>query len=588
MITRIISILMSVIVSVSGMFTASFNKIIDSVTEMIYGVPYSEEAVKSDFFDEIEDDDVITVGENDGFIKDLITVFVDENLSFKERVALFGKTGGALVGWSTVANLYVIRYPAMDYNAVNEKCKNLSQLDEVILAMPVTTSRSVSDSTPDDPFDEYDFSYPEWDELNPQGSNWWLEAIQARQAWDYSGYFNNIDIGLVDAGFDTADPEFEGRIFFPSAKHANRNYPDYHGCHIAGIIGAKRNNSFGIAGICDNSRLICVDWHPGPLQFWNTELAIFFGFADVVKSGAKVVNFSLGTSGSKYEDSNSFWDEYFSSAALSLMMSSLLSKGYDFVAVQSAGNGDYYGEPMNARYNGHFASLRKGNILTFGGFTADDILDRIIVVAAAKHDGFGGYIQSDFTNVGGVVSIAAPGEEIYSCSTDGGYEYLSGTSMAAPMVTGVASLVWSVNPDFTGAEVKRIVCNSTADVARINRDYEYVYEADLMDYPMINAKLAVENAIKLTYSDVGTVSGKIIGENASEIVYNGKSYTLFSDGTYSFVAPESEGTVTVVDINGDEIGAFEITVEAGDETPAGEYIISPESAPEIEKLQIAA
>ena len=588
MITRLISLLMSVVMSVSGMIFTSFNKIIDSVTEMIFGIPYTAEAVKSDFFYEIDDTDVVTLGQNSGFIKDLIAVFVDGNLSFRERLSLFTETGGVLVGWNTVADLYIIRYPAMNYNAVNEKCEKLGQLEEINLAMPVTASRSVSDSTPDDPFDEYDFTYPEWDELNPEGSNWWLEAIQARQAWDYSDYFSEINIGIVDSGFDTAHPELEGRIVFPSERHSNRNNQDYHGCHVAGIIGAKKNNAVGIAGLCDNSRLICVDWHPELLQFWNTELAIFFGFADVVKAGAKVVNFSLGTSGSKEDDSNTLWEEYFSSAALSLMMSSLLSKGYDFLAVQSAGNGDYYGEPMNANYNGHFATLREGNILTCGGISADDVLNRIIVVASAKQNEFGEYIQSDFTNVGDAVTIAAPGEKIYSCSVDGGYEYLTGTSMAAPVVTGVASLVWSVNPGFTGAQVKEIVCTSTKDVAKINRFYDYVYDVDLTDYPMVNAKLSVENAIMKTDSDAGKISGKIIGDEASEIVYNGKSHTVLSDGTYSFVTDVSSGTASVVDISGNEIGSFEITVEPGNETQAGEYAVNTESVPETEETQPAA
>ncbi len=580
MLNKIISLIMSFVLSVTGFLYTSLNDVIDSVSEMIFGIPYTVDAIKADFFSEIDDNDIVAVDKNSGFVEDLIAVFIDGELSFKEKVALFGKTGGVLVGWSAVSDLYVLRYYAMNYNQVTAMCEKLEQNDGILFAMPVTTCRSVLNSTPNDPFDAFDFTTPEWDELNPQGSNWWLEAIQARQAWDYDDYFNKINIGIIDAGFDLDHPEFDGRISFPSNRLASRNYQNYHGCHVAGIIGANRNNGVGIAGICDNSELICVDWYPELLQFWNTELAVFFGFSEVVKAGAKVVNYSLGTSGSKNTDGNSFWDEFIVSAALSLMMSSLLSKGYDFIAVQSAGNGDYFGEPMNAEYNGHFATLWEGNILTTGGVSARDILDRIIVVACADNDGNGSYTQSDFTNVGSAVAIAAPGTNVYSCSTDGGYEYLSGTSMAAPVVTGVASLVWSVNSDFSGAQVKEIVCSSTESIAKINSNYEYSYDVDLMDYPMVNAKLAVEEAIRRTDSTVGTVSGKIIGENASEIVYNGKSHTLFSDGTYSFVAASGNGVATVLDNIGNEIGSFELTVEAGEEISAGEYIINSVSESE--------
>ena len=574
---------MSAIMSVSGMFFTSINNIIDSVAEAFFGIPFSQEAVKSDFLYEIIDSDIVAVDKDSGFVKDMIAVFIDADLSFRERLALFDKTGGVLIGWSTVADLYVIRYSAMNYNSVNEKCEKLIQTEGVVFAFPVTTSKTVTDATPDDPFDEYDFTFPEWDELNPQGANWWLEAIQARQAWDYSDRFSEINIGVVDSGFDISHPEFEGKISFPGSRHANRNYQSLHGCHVAGILGAKHNNQTGIAGVCDNSKLICVDWHPELLQFWNTELAIFFGFADVVKAGAKVVNFSLGISGSKYWDGNGFWDEYIVSAAVSLMMSSLLAKGYDFVVVQSAGNGDYYGKPMNAEYNGHFASLHENNILTRNGISKDDILNRIIIVSSAEYKN-GEYIQSSFSNVGNAVSIAAPGEEIYSCSVNGGYDYLWGTSMAAPVVSGVAALVWSVNPEFTGSQVRNIVCTSTKDVAKINRVFDYSYDVDLMDYPMVNAKLAVENAIMMTDSDVGKINGKISGAEVSEIVYGGESHTVFSDGTYSFVAPSSNGVATVIDKNGNEIGSFEIEIESGKETSAGEYVIGSDFVPEIEEI----
>lgn len=583
MLTKLVSLLMSFILPITGFLYTSVNTVIDSVSEMIFGIPYTAEAIKDDFFSEIDDGDIISVDKNSGFVKDLVAVFIDSNLTFKEKLTLFGKTGGVIVGWSTLADLYVIRYPVMSFDSVNDKCDKISGIEGVVYAMPVTTGKTVLDYTPADPFDEFDFTVPEWDELNPQGSNWWLEAIQARQAWDYSSYFSQINVGIIDAGFDLDHPELEGKIFFPSDRLALRNYQSYHGCHVAGIIGAKHNNDIGVAGICDNSQLICVDWEPTLLQLWNTELAIFFGFSELVKSGAKVINLSLGTSGSKSTDGNSLWDEFIVTAAVSIMMSSLLSKGYDFVAVQSAGNGDVYGNPMNANYNGHFTALREENTVTVNGISADDILDRIIVVASADNAQNGIYTQSAFTNVGDAVSIAAPGSDIYSCSTDGGYEYLSGTSMSTPIVTGVASLVWSVNPDFSGADIKDIVCSSTESLAVINRDCEYAYEVDLKDYPMVNAKLAVEEAIRRTDSTVGTVSGKIIGEDAAEIVYNEKSYTLFSDGTYSFVSPASSGTATVLDSLGNTLGEFEINIVSGTEISAGEYIINPEpdTEPEI-------
>lgn len=560
MLNKIISAIMAFFMSMSGMFYTSFNTVLDSATEMIFGLPYSSQSIKDDFFGSISDSDVEAVSEENGYVRDLIAVYIDGTLSFSEKISLFAEFGGSLVGWSTPIDLYVLRFDALTtYKMITAKCSFLERKDGVVMAMPVETFKTTLNDTPNDPFETGEINV--WDESDPHGANWWLEAIDARQAWDYSSSFNKINIGIVDSGIDVEHPEFKGRVSFPSTRLENRNIQDVHGCHVAGIIGANRNNGVGIAGICDNSELICVDWYPDSLQIWYTELAIFFGFAECVKAGAKVVNLSLGTSASRTDDADNFFDNTFTPAAVSLMMASLLSKGYDFIAVQSAGNGDFYGDPIDARHNGHFCSVNESNVFTgFYNVSKSDILDRIIVVTAAENLGFGEYMQADYSNIGSTVDIAAPGESIYSCSVNGYYAHLSGTSMAAPMVTGVASLVWSVNPSFTGPEVKDIVCRSTDSVALINNTIDYYYDTEPTDYPMVNARLAVEEALLRTNSDWGIVRGSL--EKGDIISFNGKNYTVDGNGEFSFVAPEGSGKALVY-ANGEEIGCMDIVINAG-------------------------
>lgn len=577
MLNKIVSVIMAYIISLTGMAYTSFNGIIDSLTEMIFGLPYSAESINSEFFSSITDDDIDEIDSETGYVNNKIAVFVNPDISFSEKLAFFNGSGGKVVGWCTPSDLYVVEYGEMSYTAIEARCKMLSRSEAVELAIPVTAVKYDANKTPSD-----DFGYPdpeyEWDELNPNGRNWWLEAIDARQAWDYSEYFSKIDIGLIDSGFDVDHPELDGKISFPDSKQEGRNRQDSHGTHVAGIMSA-RHDGLGIAGICDNSDLICVDWNPSAesLQLWISDLAIYFGFSSVVEAGAKVVNLSLGSSGSRYGNSAPLWERLFSPLAYSYMMSSLLAKGYDFIAVQSAGNGDADNEPVDAAYNGTFTSINESNIFTgSNNVSAEDILDRIIVVSSVGNNGDGTYTQSWFSNVGSRVDVAAPGENVYSSSIDGGYEYLSGTSMSAPIVTAVASLVWSVNPDFKGPEVKEIVCSSSDSIAEINRMWGYVYDVELMEYPVVNAKLSVEEAIRRTDPTVGTVSGRIVGD-AAEIVYNGVSYTVFSDGTYSFVAQSGSGKAIVVDRNGNEIGSFDISVTAGEVTEAGEYTVHQNS-----------
>ena len=260
---------------------------------------------------------------------------------------------------------------------------------------------------------------------------------------------------------------------------------------------------------------------------------------------------------------------------MSLTMASLLDKGYDFLVVQSAGNGNEWGEPIDSSNNGHFTAITDKNVYT-GKYDIpkEEILDRIIAVSAAMNDGGGDFVQASYSNVGPHIDIAAPGSMVYSCGDPAisDYTYKSGTSMSAPCVTGVAGLVWSINHDFTGKEVKEILVTSTDSVATVNKDKEYQFDVQTMDYPMVNAKLAVEEAIKRTDPTVGTVSGKLPARTAATVEFGGDEYTVLTDGSFSFVSKEGSGTAVVRNGKGEEIGSFELTVTAG-ETFNFDYII---------------
>lgn len=563
MLVKIISLLMSAVITLTSFVSVSFSSFVDTLSEAFYGIPYTFDAIKSDFFAEMNDNDVVQVDEVSGYVKNKIAVFLDEDMPFAEKVDFFAKCRGILVGWCTPADLYVLKYPSMSYDEIIEECKNISESQGVAFSMPVFASKISENQTPDDSFGEM----TEWNENAPQGNNWWLEAIDARQAWDYENYFSTANIGIVDSGFQLGHPELQGKISFPNSKQAKRNYPSTHGTHVAGIIAAEKNNLQGIAGINSNSRLICVDWSPEGLQLWNTELAVLFGFSAVVKAGAKVVNFSLGISSGIVGTKAPWVNRVLGTAATTLVMSSLLNKGYDFVAVQAAGNGNVLGYPIDASNNGHFSSVNENNIFTgFNKLDKSEILDRIIVVGAAENNGDGTYRQSFFSNVGPAISVSAPGNEIYSLDMNSDYCTLTGTSMATPMVTAVASLVWSVNPDFKGPEIKEIVCTATDKVAAVNTEAAYFDDLELMDYPMVNAKLAVEEAIKRTDSTVGTLEGIISDEGANAVEFNGKQYTVLSDGSFSFVVPAAEGLLNVLDASGNVIRSINTSIIAGETT----------------------
>ena len=178
------------------------------------------------------------------------------------------------------------------------------------------------------------------------------------------------------------------------------------------------------------------------------------------------------------------------------------------------------------------------------GVSKQDVLDRIIIVGSAAREGEG-YVQSSSSNVGDTVDLCAPGVLVYSCVQDDGFLTKSGTSMAAPVVTAVASLVWAVNPSLDAAQVAKIVCTNTKDTVKPSQE-RYFENSGYKSYPMVNAKLSVEAAL-LSKGDAYRVN--FIGYSDEEVVFtdaDGKEFIFETDekGQLSCVLPR--GTYTVV------------------------------------------
>lgn len=539
---KIISIILSVITTLSGLFM----------------IPISE--IPS-YIETIDEENVYQITENAGFIKNTVLVIFEDDASVFEKLSVFTKADGVCVGRIHDFNLYILRTDNRDLVEMDKLCKNLTSLDSVLLASVCPAKKLTEQYTPDDPFiDENGYGTNDWDDENPMGNNWHIEATDTRSAWGYKSLFTHIDIGVVDGGFDTEHEELAGKIVFPSRREERRNRPNNHGTHVSGIIAAEQDNGVGISGICSDSTLICTDWSPSDGQLWIGDLEILNGFKKVAKAGAKVINFSVGSSGSLMEDTYKYPSIVMNFDALlySYAMGNLLNKGYDFVVVQSAGNGNSDGYAVEADQNGIFSCITEKNaFLPFRNVKARDLLDRIIIVGSAKISE-NGYIQSSSSNIGDSVHICAPGGEVYSSTNDNTYLTKSGTSMAAPVVTGVAALVWSVNTELSGADVKRIVCENTKDEVP-PADERYFDFLNYKSYPMVNAKMAVEASLreKGSFYDVIVTAEDheeitFTNENGDEFIFetnaSGFLSCVLEKGEYTV---KSENTVKEITVSGD-------------------------------------
>ena len=543
----------------------------------------------ADVFYEPKAESVTVLDDGSAYINDVVSVFFEDSADESDVERIAGRLNGEVVGSSSWMNEVEIKIEKTDFAGIEKLCGEIMEDEDVEFASCSIATPVSEEYVPEDPWD----GWASWDEeaenRYPSYNNWWITATHTDEAWNYMDKFSKINIGIVDSGVDANHPDLKNVVSFPDTFFELHNAPGDHGTHVAGIIGAEHNNNTCISGIVPDCNLICADWLPDKEdgQRWNSEIRIVTAFANAVKAGAKVVNFSLGSSGNI---ANGTTDRYqfvkdAEGRLTSYYIAKLLERGYDFICCQSAGNGTttrankFYA--VDSTNNGTFCTVTKENaVKTVDGVTPEDIVDRIIVVAACRNLGGGKYEQCSFSNGGEHVSICAPGQSIYSTipyeeSLDTYCDYMSGTSMAAPVVTGIASLVWSVNQSFTGAQVKHFVCDNTSIEVADSSSASHLPTGTMR---MVDAKLAVEAAIAASENN-GTAVGKIVPFNHSGkvgITLTSDDGTVYravtdEDGSYSFSLPEGGYTLSINKASSDYDTHFEVT--SSQETTVEEIMV---------------
>ncbi len=243
--------------------------------------------------------------------------------------------------------------------------------------------------------------------------------IKLESAWDVAKG-SGVKIAVLDSGIDLNHPDLASKVVLQKVFAANSVLADKlgHGTHVAGIISANTNNTQGVAGTCPDCQLMIGKViSDGNVGQWSE---VASGVTWAADNGAKVINMSLGG----YEFSNTLKDA----------VNYALQKSV--IIVTAAGNDN----TTNKFYPGGY--------------------DGVITVAATDNKDQ----KASFSNYGDWVEVAAPGKDIFSTlpteshSYQGNgvalnYDYLSGTSMAAPMVSGVVALIWSTQPNASSHEI---------------------------------------------------------------------------------------------------------------------------------------
>ncbi|MFN8532862.1 MAG: S8 family serine peptidase [Dehalococcoidia bacterium] len=261
---------------------------------------------------------------------------------------------------------------------------------------------------------------------------WALAKVGAPTAWNVVTGTRTITVAVIDSGVDLTHPEFAGRIL-PGwnfvAKDGNANDDYGHGTHVAGIIAAAGNNKDGIAGMAWGVTILPLKVLNASGAGYGSDLILAIDYAR--ERGAKIVNISLGSSGA----------------------STLLQEALDranaagILVIASAGN-----------------TGASGNAAVYPGASPS-----VLAVGATDSNDK----RAGFSTSGSYVDVSAPGVGIISTYRNGGYLTMSGTSMAAPMVAGLAALIWSRTPTMTAAQVRQAILDSSLELGTSGVDDEY-------------------------------------------------------------------------------------------------------------------
>lgn len=349
-----------------------------------------------------------------------VLVRFDAGTTPEMRDAVIAQMGGQLVTWMHQINVAEVSLPAQ--NGMVASAQPFMGNEAVTFA-EADLQVSATSYVPNDP----DFS----DATMRYG----LDDVQALDAWDVITGSPEIVIAVVDSGIKLDHPEFVGRLAPGYDFIDNDDQPNDesgHGTHVAGVIAAGLDNKQGLAGVCPNCRLMPVRvLNDRNLGSWS-QLAKGILFA--VDNGARVINLSLGSS--------------ISSETLSVSIEYAVERGV--VVIAAAGN---YGSDKP------FYPAASVGVIAVGATTIDG--ER--------------WSKSDF---GSYIDLTAPGDLIYSTYNKldnlyHGYTYMSGTSMAAPFVSGVAGLLISMEPKLTAAEVTAALEKGADDFGPTGWDADY-------------------------------------------------------------------------------------------------------------------
>lgn len=466
------------------------------------------------------------------FVKGEIIIVYKKNTSSAKIKASLAAKGCTLQEKESLSNGVKITLAEFSDSDTCARAITRAEADkDVIYAQPNYKYKTYGAESAPDPY------------ANDDGNNqWYLSAVKAREAWVIAeGKGTNVSIGIADSGIDTKHEDLQANLNKPLSKRigldgsitAMLGDDHGHGTHVSGIIGGTYNNGIGIAGVASGLGMIDMIVAGIGLDGQISSMEVCNSVMYLTEQNVRVINLSLGGEGRD------------------LLISDLIS---------------YVTNSKNILF-----CCAAGNDSTDSYTSPSDEGEALSVCSITR-----AMMPSSFTNYGSAKDISAPGSNIISTVPDNSYAHYNGTSMAAPIVTAVAGMCFSVNPELNPYQVKNILEASATDICDPGFDSH-------TGYGCVNAEAAVKAALEgsasVAATSVDIKDGEkyitlALGDNITpdvlvrpasclkDVRWSSSDSSVATVGSHGNIKAVGEGIVRVTATCGGKSATFTVTVPA--------------------------
>ncbi|WP_102348605.1 S8 family serine peptidase [Bacillus sp. Marseille-P3661] len=343
-------------------------------------------------------------------------------------------------------------------------------------------------------------------ELNTEVTDWGIKKTKSSTAWETHYTGKGVKVAVLDTGIETQhnDLKITGGISFITEENGDTSYNDYngHGTHVAGIISAQHND-IGVLGVAPDVELYSIKALDQNGAGYLSDVVAGIDWA--ITNNIDIINLSIGMS------------------TYSQILADVIDYAYQsgmFIVAAAGNSGNSSGTGDNIDY-----PARLEGAIAVGATTLNNT-------------------RASFSSTGPALELTAPGDTILSSYINNNYEYLNGTSMAAPFVTGIAALLKQAYPEWTNDQLRSHMRETVIDLGEVGVDSKYGYgliqfnllpeteQQELiplnLEKPLLESAKSTDESITIRWQPVQNANRYMI-KREEQVIYLGSALQFTED-----------------------------------------------------------